>query len=261
MGRGQFCREIDMLAEKKQGYAAMVRKRLALAVGLIVVAGMAYAAKQSAEQPKSGGSNTASKNILDGTWKLNRDQSDDAREKLRSAAQHGDQSGSTGRRGGMGGGGMGGGGIGMGIPGGGGMGRPGGRGGPGGVSRDSSSNEQVARLRDLVDAPEQLQITQKGPEIDMTDPQYRERELFTDGRSLEKPKDEMQIPVKARWDHESLVTEERGPNGEKISHSYEISANGTQLTDTLTLESKRLSAPAIIRSVYDKAGAENTNTQ
>jgi hypothetical protein len=250
-----------MLSGTQPGYATLVAKRLALAIGLIVVAGMAYAARQSAEQPKPGGSDTAAQPHLEGTWKLNRDQSDDAREKLRSAMQHGDQNGPTARRGGRGGGGMGGGGIGMGIPGVGGMGHPGGRGGSGGMGRDSGSNEQVARWRDLVDAPEQLQITQKGPEIDMTDPQYRERELFTDGRSLEKPKDEMQIPVKAHWNHEALATEEKGPNGEKISHSYELAADGRQLTDTLTLESKRLSAPVIIRSVYDKAGSESSNAQ
>ena len=149
-----------------------------------------------------------------------------------------------------------GGGGGMGIPGIGGMGRPGG--GHGGRGRESSgSDEQRAHLRDLLEAPEQFQVAQKGPEVDMTDPQYRERELFTDGRKIEKSKDAMQIPVKAHWDHETLVTEEQGPNGEKISHIYELAPYGQQLTDTLTLESKKMKTPVIIRSVYDKAGSEN----
>jgi hypothetical protein len=249
-----------MSANSSQKHAPIVWKRLALAVGLIVLVAMAYAAKQSAEQPKAGAaSELSAKASLDGTWKLDRDQSDDAREKLRSATQNRDQDSPMGRHGGMGGGGPmgGGGGIGVGIPGIGGMGRPGGPGGPGGSSRGSGSDEQHARLRELLEAPEQLKVAQRGPEVDMTDPQYREREMFTDGRKIEKSKDAMQIPVKAHWDHETLVTEEQGPNGEKISHSYELAADGKQLTDTLTLESKHLKAPVIIRSVYDKAGSEN----
>jgi hypothetical protein len=253
-----------MSTNTNQKYASMVWKRLALAVGLIVVAAMAYAAKQSAEQAKPApAAESPAKNSLEGTWKLNRDQSDDARDKLRSAMQERDQNSPMGRHGGPGGGGMGGGGIGMGIPGIGGMGRPGGPGGSGGMGRGSASGseDQRARLRDLVEAPEQLKVTQKGPEIDMTDPQYRERELFTDGRNIEKSKDAMLIPIKAHWDRETLVTEEKGPNGEKFSHSYELAADGKQLTDTLTLESKRLKTPLIIRSVYDKAGAESANSQ
>jgi hypothetical protein len=251
-----------MSASATQKHVSVVWKRLALAVGLIVLVAMADAAKQSVEQSKAGAaSEPSAKTSLEGTWKLNRDESDDAREKMRSVMQERDQNAPMGRHGGMGGGGPmgGGGGIGMGIPGIGGMGRPGGPGGPGGAGHGSGSGseEQHARLRELLEAPEQLKVAQKGSEVDMTDPQYRERELFTDGRKIEKSKDAMQIPVKAHWDHETLVTEEQGPNGEKISHRYELAPDGKQLTDTLTLESKKLKNPVIIRSVYDKTGSEN----
>jgi len=236
-------------------YAAIVWKRCALVVGLILLVAMAFAAKQSAEQPKPS-TDSSQKTTFEGSWKLNHDQSDDARDKLRSAVQDRQQNGPMQRHGG----GMGGGGIGMGIPGIGGMGRPGGSGG--GMGRgDSGSDENRSRLRELVEAPEQLKIAQKGPEIDMTDPEYRERELFTDGRKIEKSKDERQVPVKAHWDGNQLVTEEKGPNGEKISHRYELSEDGKQLTDTLSLESKKLNTPIIIRSVYDKGGTENANSQ
>ena len=235
-------------------YTAIVWKRCALVVGLILLVAMALAAKQSAEQPKPS-TDSSQKTTFEDSWKLNHDQSDDAREKLRSAVQDRQQNGPMQRHGG----GMGGGGIGMGIPGIGGMGRPQ---GPGGMGRgDSGSDDNRARLRELVEAPEQLKIAQKGPEIDMTDPEYRERELFTDGRKIEKSKDERQVPVKAHWDGNQLVTEEKGPNGEKISHRYELSEDGKQLTDTLTLEAKKLNTPIIIRSVYDKGGTENANSQ
>ena len=96
----------------------------------------------------------------------------------------------------------------------------------------------------------------------ITDADSRERSLFTDGRKIEKAKnDPKQTQVKAHWDHETLVTEEKGPDGEKISHAYEITGDGKQMADTLTLESKHLNAPIIVRSLYDKAGAGNASTE
>ena len=229
--------------------------RLGIAVGLILLVAAARGSGQVRDSSKSPDSNTAQAGdnqhpVLNGTWKLNADESDDARQKLRSAMQERDQSGSPGgmgRRGGMGGG-IGGGGIGMGIPGmGGGMG--------GGRGRGSGSDEQHARLWDVVRAPDQITVAQKGPETDITDNQNRVRAIFTDDRKLEKPKkDSPETQVKARWDGQTLTTEEKGPNGEKISHAYELSPDGKQqLIDTLTLESKRLNTPIIVRSVYDKS--------
>ncbi len=244
-----------MSSNQADTHAWIFWKRFALALSLVVVVAVAYAAKQSAEQSKPATSESqaqAGEPALNGTWKLNRDESDDAREKLRSAMQERDQNGPMGRHGGMGGGG-----VAMGIPGigVGGMGRPGG--GPGGGmgrGQGAGSEDQRARLGDLVEAPDQLNIVQKGPEIDMTDTQNHTRTLFTDGRKIEKPKkDSTQTQVKAQWNHETLVSEEKGPNGEKISHSYEIVGSGKQLADTLTVESKKLNTPIIVRSVYDRA--------
>ena len=230
--------------------------RVGVAFGLTLFAAVTYGAGQSSDAVKNTASaaDTADdqKPGLNGTWKLNRDQSDDPREKLRSALQERDQNGAPGgmgRHGGMGGGGMGG-------PMGGGMGIPG-MGGPmgGGTGRGAGSEEQHARLYDIVRGPDQVTVAQKGPETDLTDDESHVRALFTDGRKLEKPKkDSPQTQVKARWERQTLITEEKGPNGEKISHAYELSGDGKQqLSDTVTLESKRLNTPVIIRYVYDKA--------
>jgi len=244
-----------MSSNRNGTHAQIFWSRFIFAVALMVAFAAAYAAKQSADPTKPPASEAAQAQSLNGTWKLNRDESDDPREKLRSAMQDRDQNGPMGGHGGMGGGG-----VMVGIPGIGGMGRP--RGGPAGgpgMGRGSGagSEEQRAKLRDLVEAPDQLTVSQKGPEIDMTDTQSHERSLFTDGRKLEKPKKEStQTQVKAHWEHETLVTEEKGPNGEKISHSYEIVGEGKQLADTLTLESKKLNTPIIVRSVYERAQEE-----
>jgi hypothetical protein len=227
--------------------------RLALAAGIILLVAAALRAQQSDEakpSPKSGDSQPAA---LAGSWKLNHDESDDPREKLKSAIQEREQSGypgGGGRRGGMGGGG-----IGMGIPGTGPMGGPMG-GGPMGYPRggqNSGSEEQKEKLLHVVEPPDQISIAQKGPEIDMTDSESHTRELFTDGRKLDKAKkDAIQTQVKAQWQGPTLVTEEKGPNGEKLSHTYELSPEG-KFIDTLTIESKKLNTPIIVRSVYDKS--------
>jgi hypothetical protein len=230
--------------------------RLALALGIVLAVTAAHGSGQSGQSAAS--SRKSAPAVLTGKWKLNREESEDPQEKLRTAIQDRDQNTTMGRHGGMGGG------IGMGIPGiggigGGGMGGPGGgMGGPGGGmgrGSGSSSAEQQAHLRNLVQPADQLTVDQKGPEIDMTDRENHVRALFTDGRKLEKPKkDSSQTQVKATWQGETLTTEEKGPSGEKVSHTYELSSEGkAQLIDTLTVESKRLNTPIIIRSVYDKA--------
>ena len=225
--------------------------RLALAVGVLLLVAAALRAQQS-DEAKAPASSDSQQTALAGSWKLNRDESDDPRDKLRSAIQDREQNGypgGMGRRGGMGGGG-----IGMGIPG-----TAGPMGGPpmggGGYPRQgqgSGSDDQKAKLLEVVEPPGQLSVAQKGPEVDMTDNQSHTRALFTDGRKLDKPKkDAIQTQVKAHWQGQSLVTEEKGPNGEKLSHTYELSSEG-KFIDTLTLESKKLNTPIIVRSVYDK---------
>jgi hypothetical protein len=208
----------------------------------LLVSAALLPAQQAAESQKTD---------LNGTWKINRDQSDDAREKLRSAMEDRDRNGPMGSHTGMGG-------VGLGIPGIGGIGGMGHPGGPGpGRGSGAGNEEQRTRLATLVAASDQLTIVDKGPEIDVTDSDRRERSLFTDGRKIEKSKENSsQVAVKARWEHGTLITEEKGPNGEKISHAYERTEEGKQLADTLTLESKRLNTPIIVRSVYDKAGAD-----
>ena len=236
-------------------HISIFAKRLSIAAGLMLTVVAAYAAKQSNEQSTTiPTAETSAQPSINGTWKLNRDESDDAREKLRSAVGDRDQNGPMTRHGGMGGG------IGMGIPGIGGIGGMGRPTGPGpGRGPGAGSEDQRARLLDLVQASDQLRIAQKGSEIDVTDTESRMRTLFTDGRKLEKPKKEAaQTQVKAHWERRTLITDEKGPGGEKISHSYELTGDGKQLADTLTLESKHLNTPIIVRSIYDQAAMEKS---
>ena len=178
------------------------------------------------EQPRS-------KNIA-GSWKLNPEESDDARKKMQEA-RGGDNGGGSrsggpyGGRGGMGGG----------------------RGGYGGRSRGGASEEDRARMQELISPASMITIVQKEPEIDLTDEQNRKRAFFTDGRKLKKPKkDSNYEEFAAKWDEYVLTAEEKGPRG-KMQRCFESAPGGQQLYETLLLTIGRNNTSVNIRYVYD----------
>lgn len=85
----------------------------------------------------------------------------------------------------------------------------------------------------------------------MTDDQGRKRVFYTDGRKLQKPKDDKYQEIAARWDDKRLVAEEKGPSGRKITRTFELAPDGTQLYETLHMEGGRSGSAVVIRFVYD----------
>jgi hypothetical protein len=189
---------------------------------------------------------TPRKNMM-GAWKLNRDESDDPRQKLQQAHSNSGQNGgnSGGSRVGIGGwpgGGMGGGGMGGGPH------RP----------QGGESDADRAALQDLFTPDQRLSVSQhmdKDPEIDITGDQDRKRALFTDGRKLDKPKDTgtSYQEIAARWDDNKLVTDEVGPKKGKVSRTYELSPDGLQLWETIHSTDSKGNKPMTVRFVYDIA--------
>jgi hypothetical protein len=188
-----------------------------------------------AEQPKA-----ETRTSILGRWKLNRDDSDDPRKKMEDARNN-----ASSRRSGSG--------VSIGgFP-------VGGRGGYGG-GRGGESDADQQRLQEVVAPANSLMLAQKDakdPEVDLTDDQNRKRALFTDGRKIEKPdsKDDSYEEIAARWDGARLVTDEKGPRGGKMSRTFELSYDGTQLFETLHLVTGRSNTPLDIRYVYDPAPA------
>jgi len=178
-----------------------------------------------------------------GAWKLNRDESDDARKKMQEA---------RGADGGRGGGGRGG--VRMGIPGMGG-GPYGGRRGGGG----NESDEDRQRMQEYLNPSRALTVAEakKDVEIDMFDDQERKSAFFTDGRKLQKTKDSSTQEIAAHWDGNRLVTDEKSPSGRKMSRTYELSYDGMQLYETLQLTRGRSDSQISIRYVYDQAEARS----
>ncbi len=181
-----------------------------------------------------------------GAWKLNRDESDDARKKMQDA---------RGADGGRGGGGRGG--VRMGVPGMGG-GPYGGRRGGGG----NESDEDRQRMQEFMNPSRSLTVAEakKDVEIDMFDDQERKSAFFTDGRKLQKTKGSSTQEIAAHWDGNRLVTDEKSPSGRKISRTYELSYDGTQLYETLRLTRGRSNSQISIRYVYDQADARAANS-
>ena len=171
-----------------------------------------------------------------GAWKLNHDDSDDPRQKMQQARG---SSSNNGSRGGMGGG----------FPGG--MGGRGGYGGRGG-SRSSESDDDREKMQEFVQPSSKLSLAQKDAEVDLGDDQYRTYHIFTDGRKIEKSKDLANQEIAAHWNDKALVTDEKSPKGKKMSRTFELSPDGTQLYETLHLTTGRGDSTVGIRYVYDQ---------
>lgn len=184
---------------------------------------------------------------LAGYWKLNQDDSDDAKQKLEDARKT--QAGNGGP-----GGGMGGPRVGVGFPC---MGcGPNGPYGGGGPTRGDDTYDSE-RVWELIRPEYSQNITLSDGEVDSTNDHGDKVVYYTDGRKLQKSKDKNQDTsvqeVSAQWKDKQLVTDEKGPRNKKISRTFELSPDGKQFTETWTLETTRSGAPIHIRYVYDAA--------
>jgi hypothetical protein len=209
------------------------------------------AATEEAPPPTVKRLQVAPRKSFAGDWQLNKDESDDPHHKVQQA--HG-SSGSPNN-----GPTMGGGWPGSSWPGGGGGGYGGNRG-----NRPPQGDPGAAekeKMQQLVDPTIRLNVEQKEPkaaEITMTGDQSRKTILYTDGRTLEKPKDkkeQQQGPEEllAHWDRNKLVVEEQvGKNG-TMTRTYELSADGLQLFEDVHLNLGKKNTDVTIRYVYDAA--------
>ena len=168
-----------------------------------------------------------------GAWKLNRDESDDLRNRSQDS-QASNGGGYGGRRGGGG------------WPGGGGYG--GHRGGMGG----GESDEERQKMHELLRPPSTMTFSMTGREVDLMDDRDRKRAFMTDGRKLQKSKDDNYQQIAAKWDGNRLITDEKSPRGGKMSRTFELSPDGRQLYEDLHIEgSGRNNRSQDVHYVYD----------
>lgn len=195
--------------------------------------------EQQPQQPQQ-------KLTLSGAWKLNRDESDDPRKKMQEARGR-DEGGpyGGGRRPGGG----------FPFPGGGGGGPYGGR---RGRTESGQGDQDPQRMQELFRPADSLTIALKDAEVDLTDDQGRKRVFYTDGRQLQKSRDDNYQEQAAHWEGSRLVSEEKGFRGRKVTRSLELASGGQQLYETLHLDNGRSGSPVTIRYVYDIAGASES---
>jgi len=184
-----------------------------------------------------------------GNWKLNAEDSDDGRKKMEQAGEK--ASGNRGGSGRPGGGG---------YPGGGGGGYPGGGGGGGGTGgghRSSVIETDLERMGEYLQPSDSLNILKKDTSMELTDDRDRKRVFVTDGRKLEKGKDDSYQEIAARWNGTDLVSDEKTPKGGKLSRTYELASDGRQLYETVRIDDTKTGgksgAYVVIRYVYDAA--------
>ena len=180
-----------------------------------------------------------------GSWKFNKDESDDGRARL-SQSREGDNSNR-----GNGGGGYGGPRISGPWPGGG-----GGYGGPRPQGDISDS------MGDFVNPPREINLSQKfdnDPEVMLKDDREHRTSFFTDGRKLEKEKTSDYKQVSARWDDKKLVTDEKGSHNGKVSRTFELSSDGKQLIETVHVTDSKGTHPVNVQYVYDATDENDRN--
>jgi hypothetical protein len=208
---------------------------------------------QPKQQPHQQSQPPATRANLNGSWKLNSDQSDDGRQKMQEA-----KSSQSNGNGGNGGGGRSGGGVGF-PGGGGGVGFPGSGGGGGGVygrhgagnGSDSESADDRAHMQELINPPVVIHLAQKDNEFDLADDTDNKRVFYTDDRKLKKSKDLSYVEIAAHWEDNRLVSDEKTSRGNRISRTFEPQPGGKKLVETVRIESNRNQSAVDIRYVYD----------
>ena len=231
-----------------------VVKSVVPVAAVFLVASLTGVARAGDNQPK-----------LTGRWQFNKDQSDDAQQKITDAQSTQRPANNSG--GGYPGGGTGGGypGGGGGWPGGGGGGWPGGGGGMGrggmgrrgGQQANRGSTVSAADWDRLAENPKFLQVDQKSDQVVLTDDSDHTQTLYLDGKKHDD-KDENGKKVsttKTEWQEDTLVAETKLDHGTKLTQSFRLSDDSKQLYVVSRLENSSLTGPVTVRRVFDLLGS------
>jgi hypothetical protein len=114
-------------------------------------------------------------------------------------------------------------------------------------------SETTEQMRELVRPSSTQTIDLRDTEVDATDDRDTKLEFFTDGRKIQKSKNDSLQEISAHWNGAQLVTDEKGPQGRKMSRTLELSSDGRQFYETWHIENGRSGSVIVIRYVYDAA--------
>jgi hypothetical protein len=206
------------------------------------------------------------KKQLFASWKFNVDESDDAQDKMREARGTNADNPASPRGGSGNGTGIHMGGMGSPYPGSGGGSNGGGNGGSNprnGGSKSTDPDYDRQQLQELMNPAESITLAMKDTsdakngEVLLTDDSGRQRAFFTDGKKVQKSKDDKYQEFDAHWEDYRLVADEGGVHGPQITRSFEPAPGGKQLVEIVRLERTRSNGPVEIRFVYDLVADNN----
>jgi hypothetical protein len=123
-------------------------------------------------------------------------------------------------------------------------------GGPLPVGKDAKANQ---KMLDLLRPAMSLAVEVKDSEFDLTDENKQKRAFFTDGRKLQKSKDDSYKEIAALWSAGRLSFDEKGPRNEKITVTFQLARDARQLIETTQVDKGKIYSPVVIRYVYDPA--------
>jgi hypothetical protein len=188
-------------------------KGAALAGGILCVA--ALAASVGAEPPD-----------FSGHWRLNRERSDDAQQKIEEAAGPASIKGAGG-----------GGGRERWIP----------RNEGGEVDRVALREHMLALAGDLDD----VEIAQTVAELRI-DQGEASRTYYFGREHARRAASGETLKVRCSWKGEQLVVDQKGDNGVRLVEVFTLEPGGDQLVEALRYESRKLPKPLEVRLVYDR---------
>jgi len=130
-----------------------------------------------------------------------------------------------------------------------------GRGGSGSSSDDTRSTAESYNA-----AMQSLRIRHQDPELFIEDAAGHQHALYTDGRKVEEERSfGGTTQLQAVWKDGHVVVTTQSEHGRKLTETYSITADGSQLTVTTKIDRQRGSAVEI-RRVYDAVRPEAAPT-
>jgi hypothetical protein len=223
---------------KHQKFFDWSRVWMMLAICTAVLVLLPWGGSAAPTPQAAGGDQSAAKPKLAGTWKLNKDQSDDPHKKMQQA-----------------------------MGGSGGQGEGHGWGGRGRGQEGGGEGNGHGRGAGMMDDLSQLTIEQTDSKVKVTGASGRVLALYPSSeQGSSTPSsggrgDEAGATSTAQWQGNQLVVVTQGMHRGKMTRTYALSPDGSQLYVTTQMESKRFSQPVTFRLVYDPVKASGGGTQ
>ena len=118
-------------------------------------------------------------------------------------------------------------------------------------------SDQSPAMREYIYPASEVTFILKDNEADLTDDTARKRVFFTDGRKLQKPKDENYREIAAHWEGNRLVADEKLQAASACGACSNSARTGAQLNEEVDLDATRARGAVTLHYVYNI----NTNRQ